>query len=184
MIGESFDGVLAGAQDGDEMAFACLWRETNPLLLRFLRTLARPVAEDAAAETWVQVVRGLGSFRGNEIQFRAWLFTIARNKVVDWRRAQARRPVAPLDDEVAESLLTTRDAAEAALEELSTESALALIATLPPATAEVVLLRVVADLDVATVAATVGRSPGAVRVAVHRGLRRLADSLRRERVTP
>jgi len=45
------------------------------------------------------------------------------------------------------------------------------------------LLRVVAGLDTESVAQLVGRSPGAVRVAAHRGLRRLAGILAEARVT-
>ena len=60
----------------------------------------------------------------------------------------------------------------------------ALIATLPRDQAEVVMLRVVAGLDVADVARIVGKSPGAVRVAAHRALRRLAARLERAAVTP
>jgi len=47
----------------------------------------------------------------------------------------------------------------------------------------VVMLRVVAGLDTETVAQLVGRSPGAVRVAVHRGLRRLAQIMTEAGVT-
>ena len=69
-------------------------------------------------------------------------------------------------------------AAEAvALEALDTAAALALVATLPPQQAEAIVLRVVAGLEPKQVAAVLGCSPGAVRVAVHRGLRRLAERL-------
>ncbi len=51
---------------------------------------------------------------------------------------------------------------------------LTLIASLPPDQAEIIMLRVVAGLDAREVARMVGKSPGAVRVAAHRGLRRLA----------
>lgn len=63
---------------------------------------------------------------------------------------------------------------------LSTERAVDLIGRLAPDQAEVVLLRVVADLDVAATARVVGKSRGAVRVLAHRGLRRLATMLERE----
>jgi RNA polymerase sigma-70 factor (ECF subfamily) len=62
-------------------------------------------------------------------------------------------------------------------EMFSTESALALIGTLPPDQAEMVLLRHVAGLEVSHVAQIVGKQPGTVRVAVHRGLKRLAALL-------
>jgi RNA polymerase sigma-70 factor (ECF subfamily) len=69
------------------------------------------------------------------------------------------------------------DPAAAALEAQSTRAALTLIAELPGDQAEVVALRVLADLDVAEVARIVGKRPGTVRVLAHRGLRRLAARL-------
>ena len=80
-------------------------------------------------------------------------------------------------------LPATGDAADIALEHLSTRAAIALLADLPPLQAEVILLRVVAGLDTEAVAKLVGRSPGAVRVAAHRGLRRLAQILTEAGVT-
>ncbi len=60
---------------------------------------------------------------------------------------------------------------------VSTEAALDIIGLLPPDQAEVLVLRVVADLDVAATAAVVGKSRGAVRVLAHRGLKRLGSIL-------
>ena len=67
--------------------------------------------------------------------------------------------------------LTTPDAADQALEAVSTHATMALIKSLPPDQAEIIMLRVVAGLDTGDVARIVGKSPGAVRVAAHRGLR-------------
>lgn len=177
MIGDGFPDVLAAAQQGSEAAFAQLWRDANPALLRYLRVLAPQVAEDVTADTWVQVVRGLQGFRGDEAAWRAWLYTTARRRVIDDSRRRSRRREAPLQDVPAEQLPSTADAADLAMERLSTRSAMALLAELPPLQAEVILLRVVAGLDTDAVARLVGRSPGAVRVAAHRGLRRLAQIL-------
>ena len=63
MIGDDFPAILAAAQDGSEDAFAVLWRDANPALLRYLRVAAPDATEDVAAEIWVQVVRGLAKFR-------------------------------------------------------------------------------------------------------------------------
>jgi len=80
-------------------------------------------------------------------------------------------------------LPVTPDAADLAIERIGTRSAVALLAGLPTTQAEVILLRVVAGLDTETVAELVGRSPGAVRVAAHRGLRRLAEIVAEAGVT-
>ncbi len=138
--------------------------------------LALPLAsEDVAGETWLHVVAGLTGFDGAETAFRAWLFTIARHRAADWGRWRARRPTVPLADSLAEDQLTSPDAADVALERMATSAALAMIATLPPDQAEIVMLRVIAGLDNVSVARIVGKSPGAVRVAAHRALRRLAE---------
>ena len=75
------------------------------------------------------------------------------------------------------------DAADLAIQHMDTRAAMALVARLPAHQAEVILLRVVAGLDNETVAHLLGRSPGAVRVAAHRGLRRIAGMLAETDVT-
>ncbi len=77
----------------------------------------------------------------------------------------------------------TPDTADVVLERLSTRAVLAAIASLPADQAEIIMLRVVAGLDAPAVAEIVGKTPGAVRVAAHRGLRRLAAQIDRTGVT-
>jgi DNA-directed RNA polymerase specialized sigma24 family protein len=78
VLGEEFPGVLRAAAGGDESAFARLWRDTHPPLLRYLRVAAGDGAEDVASQVWLEVARKLPRFRGGERNFRAWLFTTAR----------------------------------------------------------------------------------------------------------
>jgi RNA polymerase sigma-70 factor, ECF subfamily len=182
VIGAGFGVVLARAQAGDEQAFACIFRDVQPALLRYLRVIT-PEAEDVAGDTWVQVVAGLAGFRGEEDAFRAWLFTIARHRAADAGRSRARRPAVPLAPSEAADQPMAPDAADVALEAISARGAVALIATLPRDQAEIIMLRVVAGLDAADVARIVGKSPGAVRVAAHRALRRLAGLVERAGVT-
>lgn len=178
MLGDDFPQTLARAATGDAQAFAAVWRETQPMLLRYLRLVAGADAEDTAQQTWLAVIEGLAGFVGTEPGFRRWVVTIARNIHVDRVRHAVRHP----EDLVADPVLLSpepaaADSVDIVVEQRSTEWALQLIATLPPAQREVVALRVIAGLDVAEVAALVGRSPGAVRVSVHRGLTRLRDQL-------
>jgi RNA polymerase sigma-70 factor, ECF subfamily len=175
-----FADRLAAAQRGDEDAFAELFRCVQPQLLRYLQTMAGGAADDVAAETWVSVIKALHKFRGDEAGWRSWVFTIARARLVDARR-QAARVAIPVDAEV---VLGTHadplDVTEYVEELVSTEFALALIGQLPRDQAEAVLLRHVAGLDVPHAARVLGKRPGAVRVATHRGLKRLAQLLDRQ----
>lgn len=169
--------MLHAAARGDEAAFARLWRDNQPPLVRFLRVLISEHAEDVASEVWLEVARRLARFRGGEQEFRAWLFTTARRRVIDAHRSAACRPATVTSDIRDLDQPSSGDAATAALERISTQAALELIATLPREQAEVVALRVIAGLDVARVAQIVGKQPGAVRVASHRALRALAATL-------
>jgi RNA polymerase sigma-70 factor (ECF subfamily) len=183
VIGATFPALLAAARHGDETAFSALWRDANPALLRYLAVVAPEAAEDVASEVWLHVVRGLHGFKGDEPQWRAWLFTLARRRAIDEGRKRSRRPTRPLSETSESSLPVEADTADLAMDLIATKAALAVIATLPPVQAEVIMLRVVGGLEPGDVARLLGRSPGAVRVAAHRGLRRLADVLATEGVT-
>ena len=173
MIGPLFPELLTAAQGGDEQAFAVLWRELQPAVLRYFQVVATEAAEDLAADTWMSIIGGLRRFRGDERAFRAWIFTLARHRAIDWRRQLARRPTS-VKIEVLTEPSAPDDPVAAVLEGQSTRAALALVAELPPDQAEVVALRVLGGLEVAEVARIVGKRPGTVRVLAHRGLRRLA----------
>jgi RNA polymerase sigma-70 factor (ECF subfamily) len=177
VLEREFPSVLQAAIAGDETAFARLWRDVHPPLLRYLRVVAGSAAEDIASEVWLEVARRLSRFRGGEQEFRGWLFTVARRRVTDMRRYESRRPVRLTGDPADLDGPAADDTALEALDNLSTEAAVALIASLPRDQAEVIVLRVIAGLDVGHVARIVGKRPGTVRVTAHRGLRALAARL-------
>ncbi len=175
------DDALDRALSGDEGGFALLYRAMHPGIVRYVAALVGPEAEDVAAEAWLQAVRDLHTFRGDSDGFRGWVATIARHRALDQLRARTRRPVV-LDDLVALSdRPATDDTAREAVERLHTAQAIALVAGLPREMAEAVLLRAVVGLDVASTAAVLGKRPATVRVAAHRGLKRLAEQLHRSR---
>ena len=157
------------------MGFATLWRALQPPLIRYLTVRGNQNPDDIAGETWLQVVRDLDGFTGGIQEFRGWLFTIARHRAVDAGRSAAARPAVPVADPAsAGEHPVTPSAEQHVVEQDATARALDLVRTLPPAHAEMVMLRVVAGLDVQQVADLVGKKPGAVRVAVHRALRSLS----------
>jgi RNA polymerase sigma-70 factor (ECF subfamily) len=94
---EELTDILAAAVRGDPAAFASLWRMLQPPLLRYLRVTVGDAAEDVASETWLQTARALRDFTGTPASFRAWLYTIARNRAIDERRRTHRRPEEPRD---------------------------------------------------------------------------------------
>lgn len=173
--------MLARAQEGDEAAFATLWRDLNPALVRYLRVAGDP-ADDVASETWLSVVKGLPAFRGDEVAWRGWVFTTARRRAVDHGRRRSR--ALELDRQWRQSVDPgAPDASDRALERIDTDEALRLVAELPRLQAEVIVLRVVAGLPAVAVGRVLGRSPGAVRVATHRGLQRLRELMDERDVT-
>jgi RNA polymerase sigma-70 factor (ECF subfamily) len=172
---------LVAARDGDQLAFAALYRDTHPRLLRYAASIVGQDAEDVTAEAWLQIARDLRRFTGDLMGFRGWSATIVRNRAFDHLRAQQRRPSVPFEEFFLDrpSELDTAGMAE---EKLTTAAALRLIASLPADQAEAVLLRTVVGLDAPTAAKILGKRPGAVRVAAHRGLKalgRLLDDGRR-----
>ena len=188
VIGENFAEVLAAAQRGNEAAFAQLWRDTNPPLLRYLRVVSSGDVEDVAAETWATVVRGLTRFQGDETGWRAWLFATARRRAVDDGRRRSRERDVPVDDVASLADLPgptglAADPADLVMAQDAVDQALAAIRRLPPLQAEVLMLRLVAGLPSESVAQLTGSTPGAVRVAAHRGLKKLAEEMSRAGVT-
>jgi len=177
--GDDFEEVIAAARLGAEWALVALYRSTQPGLIRYLYAHAPGEEEDLASEVWLQVAQSLAGFEGGREGFRRFVFTIARRRVVDYRRQRARRRTDPADNRTMGDLRDRANTEVSALERVGGGEAVArILALLPAEQAEVILLRVVAGLSVAEVAQVIGRRPAAVSVLQHRALRRLADRLR------
>ncbi|MFE3739753.1 RNA polymerase sigma factor [Streptomyces sp. NPDC059134] len=180
MLGDDAEltAAVLAAQDGDENAFRTVYRAVHPRLLGYLRTLVgEPDAEDVASEAWLQIARDLGRFTGDADRFRGWAARIARNRALDHLRMRGRRPAVGADETELTGRAADSDTADEAMEALATGRTMELIARLPQDQAEAVVLRVVVGLDAKTAAQTLGKRPGAVRTAAHRGLKRLAELL-------
>lgn len=168
--------AVQAAQDGDEAAFRTVYRAVHPRLLGYVRTLvSEPDVEDVASEAWLQITRDLARFSGDADRFRGWAARIARNRALDHIRMRGRRPAIGGDESELADTPGASDTAGEALEALGTGSTMRLIARLPQDQAEAVVLRVVVGLDAKNAAQVLGKRPGAVRTAAHRGLRRLAE---------
>ncbi|MET9349407.1 RNA polymerase sigma factor [Streptomyces termitum] len=186
MLGDDAEltAALLAAQDGDEDAFRTVYRAVHPRLLGYIRTLVGDAdAEDVASESWLQIARDLDRFDGDADRFRGWAARIARNRALDHIRMRGRRPASGGDETELTDRPADSDTAGEALEALATGRTLRLIARLPQDQAEAVVLRVVVGLDAKTAADTLGKRPGAVRTAAHRGLKKLAELLGTEGTT-
>ncbi|MBX7551228.1 sigma-70 family RNA polymerase sigma factor [Streptomyces sp. tea 10] len=172
--------AVAHAQDGGEAAFSALYRSVQPGLHGYLHGLLGEAAEDVAAAVWREIARELPRFRGDGHGFRGWTASIARRHT----RGHLRRhgaPPRPASTRTPPAGDHTGHPPPGAV--LSAETAQALIARLPYAQAEAVLLRHVVRLDEPAVARVMGRPVLVVRVIERRGLRSLARLLDTSDVT-
>ncbi|MBW3658148.1 MAG: RNA polymerase sigma factor [Actinobacteria bacterium] len=182
MSGPPFDDVLVAAQTGEAWAVARLYEDLKGPVVTFARLRGAADPDDVTSETFLQVFRDLPRFTGDESGFRAWVFTIARRRLLDERRRASRR--------VREVRLTPGidaaggDTAEEALASLGDDRIRTLLAGLTVDQREVVLLRIVADLSLKDTAAVTGRSVGAVKILQHRALAALRGSLVDPGVSP
>ena len=155
---------VVAAQQGDDAAFDTLYVTVQPGLLRYLRGLVGEDAEDVASEAWLHIARDLPGLRDTN-GFRGWAAAIARHRALDHLRHHKRRPAVatPIED-LAQLPTHNPDPGDEAIDAVSTDAALALIASLRRDQAEAVLLRVVVGLDTNAAAAVLRKRPGAVRV--------------------
>jgi RNA polymerase sigma factor (sigma-70 family) len=106
----------------------------------------------------------------------AVLFSLARHDLTDVRCKQARSPgIAPLDE--AALAVGADDSEELAIQRIQGDRVLAALRQLSPEQREVVLLRIAGGLTAPEVAATLGKTTGAVKALQHRGLASLARVL-------
>src|SRR4051794_25686903 len=179
MVRVEGDELVARAQTGDEAAWAELYGDHAQRLVIWLQHLHQPDAsadaEDIAAEAWLVAARRVADFEGDRHDFAGWLFGIARNVSRHSYRASRTRRTTPLGPEHLE--VAGSGGADPAPRVAGDDLARSLVSTLPEREAQVVACIDVVGLDVATTSRALGISTTAVRVAHHRGLRRLRQRL-------
>jgi RNA polymerase sigma factor (sigma-70 family) len=173
MIGPAFDQVLAAAQAGAGWAFTRLYESLAPTVVGYLRARGVNEPEDVASEVFLGVFTNLATFTGNEEQWRSWVFTIAYRRMADHLRSESRRGRHQAQDELDghHGVVPTSPGPEGeALARLGAERVQRILAELAPDQADVLALRVIADLSVDQVAAALDKSPGAVKALQRRAL--------------
>jgi len=165
------DELISRAKRGDAEAWRELYRAHAGRLVIWLGTRpsrdAAVHSEDIAAEAWLTSAGKIAEFHGTSEEFAGWIFGIARNLSRNASRRSDRRGTDPTEEldqpsgDDLEDLLAGRDWVRRAL------------AGLPERERDVVACLDVVGLDVAQTARALDMSPVAVRVAHHRGLRKL-----------
>ncbi|MBN2288738.1 MAG: RNA polymerase sigma factor [Candidatus Glassbacteria bacterium] len=132
----------------------------------------RATAEDIFQETWVRVIRHIGSFRG-DARFSTWLFQIALNQCRNAMRSLGRR-----------SFVSLEDAGEFPVEpEMDADRILIagrvrkFLASLPVKMREVLVLRYYHDKSEQEIAAVIGVPVGTVKSRLHRATNMLREKM-------
>ena len=165
------EDLLRAANRGDGRAYAGFLRAVTPIVRGVARArasgLGEDTIEDVVQETLLALHRKRHTWR-EDMAVRPWLYAIVRYKVVDALRARGRRVSLPIED-FADVL--PADAVPDPLERRDTERALD---RLDARAARIVRSIGLEGRSVADTALALGMTNGAVRVALHRALKRLA----------
>jgi RNA polymerase sigma-70 factor (ECF subfamily) len=162
----------------DRAAFAVLYRRYLDRVYgyAFYQLGDHHDAEDATERIFLAALRALPEFRDQGSTFRAWLFRIAHNTIANAHRSRARGRTEPLSDDYERIAPNADPAGQVALADELRDIRRA-VGQMPDDRRQVILLRFVDDLSTAEIAEVLDRSPGAVRVLLHRALRDLAGRL-------
>ncbi len=167
----SGDALLAEAAKTDPGAFGELYERYYARVYRYVyhRLGNAPDAEDVTALVFMKALEAMPTYQSTRSSFAPWLFRIARNAVIDhYRRGRKHSPL----DEVE---LHSTDA-DPALDVLNAERRAELrdlVEHLSDDQRDVVLMRYSADLSFPEIATTLNKNEPAVRMLLHRGLRKL-----------
>jgi len=173
---EDLGGLVRAALSGDMRAFDALMRETTGSI----RTIVidgvpnRADVDDLVQEVFLRALRNLASLQDPD-RFRPWIYAIARNAVLDHRRAARRRPTDALEDtDVPDVDVTTEDLVE--LRELAASVRIS-VGRLAPLDAALLAMVSLMGFTPTEIAGALGMTPTAAKVAVHRARARLRQSM-------
>lgn len=167
--------LVEQARSGDADAWEALYRRAYPRLLAYARRRlpTTDLARDAVGEAVTRAVAGIGRFRGRGAGFDAWLYGILRHVVLDTQRRSRREGPGVVPDRPD----LAAGPGDTVLGREEAERLRAAFALLSADDREILELRVVVGMSSEEVAATLGRRPGAVRMAQSRALGRLRAHL-------
>lgn len=172
--------LLAAARLGDNDAWTRIYRNLIGKVTGYLARSGVTEPDDIAAEVFLQVARDLHRFEGDETSFNAWVFVIARRRMIDWRRATGRRPL------ISENVLTEPvggNVEDEAIERLGMAALPTAFESLTDDQREVLALRVIADLSLEDTAKVMDKSVGAIKALQHRAIASIKRAIDNGEVT-
>lgn len=153
-LGTTFTTIVRSTRAGDSEAFTALYGAFHPGLGRYLQFCEPTLAEELSQRVWRNLVVQLANFAGTERDFRVLLYTVARRHLTEAGLATHPGPVEPW--------AMPTDPVEHAIAQLGN--------SLDAEHGQVIVLRVVADLDTEDTAHVLRTTTGAVRLAQYRAL--------------
>lgn len=171
------DTLVADAQAGEQSAWHAIVTTLGPKIKGYALSKGVQDADDLLQEVMLAASRTIGSFEGSWDDFQSWLFTIAYRRIADVYRRNERMPhLVPLEAAAGVGDSVSRPEAQLLVREQLSE-ALAALDRLSEVEREVVLLRVVAELDSETVGAILNKRPGTIRVIQTRAVAKIKTML-------
>ena len=166
--------LIARARN-DSTAFVQLYRSHYYSIFRYCshRLFERAKAEDVTSEVFLKVIENINGFRGNEKQFRCWLYRIATNAVNNHLRKTARR------NRLLKFACEHSNSQDADCEEPTDKLTLLreAVFTLKPRYQTIITLRFFENMKLTEIAEVLGSSPGTVRSQLTRALAKLRKVL-------
>lgn len=176
-------GLVQAAIDGEGWAFNELYKRYAPRVKAFAASRRVEDPEGVTNDVMLRVFQKIGSFAGDDAGFESWVFTIARNRIIDVHRASTRRvEIVDRDWNDHDEELDV-SAEEVALDAIGLDETLLLLDLLTAEQREVIALRMIADLSLDQVATIVERPITAVKALQRRGLARLQKEILRKAVS-
>ncbi|HEY1015518.1 MAG TPA: sigma-70 family RNA polymerase sigma factor [Herpetosiphonaceae bacterium] len=152
--------------------FALFYEQTHAVVFRYAYMLhggGHADVEDCAAEAYARAWRHRHKFSGDQEAALGWIITIARRIVIDQQRRQRSFWAASAKQQPATAASPEQEALLREREQL----ALDLLAQVPLAQRDLLIMRYFLGWRVQAIASHLGRSEGAVSVSLHRALRAL-----------
>ncbi len=175
-MASSEHSLIASCQAGHLEDFDPLYTTHVEAIYKYLsrRTLSRELSEDLTSITFIKALESIRSFDPARGEFRAWLYRIARNALIDHYRSPAAHTT---DIETVWDLASDDVTSLAAERSMDASKLHAALKTLKPQQREVVMLRIWEGLSYREIAAITGKTENNCKVLFSRAVAQLRSDM-------